>query len=569
MTDSSENPGNALVRDTVRKMVAAALERAMKAGELLRINADNTPPVVIERPQKPEHGDYASNIALRLAKPMRMKPMDIAETIAARVESEGPVASASAGAPGFVNVTLDHAWLASQVEAIRAAGDRFGRVTTGEGSSVQVEFVSVNPTGPLHIGHARGAVIGSGLAAILDAAGYDVHREYYVNDAGRQMDLFAGSLYARYMQHFGGDEQVPEDGYKADYVTELASEIADELGDQFKDLPRDEAIEKLRGLGLTRMLAMIRGDLDTLGVEMDVWFNESSLFDDGSYRRVKKMLSDKGLIVERDGAVWFESTALGEDKDNVIERTGGDPTYFASDIAYHWDKFVRRGFDRVIDVWGADHQGHVPRMKAVVAALDVDPDRLGFLLTQMVKIKRGDETVKVSKRAGELLTLKELVDEVGPDACRFFFLSRSPDSQMDFDMELAKEQSSDNPVYYVQYAHARISGILRLAQERGIDYSDGDGALLTHDAELALIRKILELPELVDHMAERLEPHHLPHYAGELATAFHWFYQQCRVVSSEPGDAGITAARLKLVDAARVGLARCLALMGMKAPERM
>jgi arginyl-tRNA synthetase len=565
----SEHSGNALTRDAVRELIVAALERALAEGDLPAIDGANPAAVTVERPQKPEHGDYASNIALRLAKPMRMKPMDIAGAIAARIEPEDPVASASAGLPGFVNIRLDTGWLASQVDPIRAAGEQFGRLDTGNGRSVQVEFVSVNPTGPLHIGHARGAVIGSGLAAILDAAGYDVHREYYVNDAGRQMDLFAGSLYARYMQHFGGDEQIPEDGYKGDYVTELAQEIAAEHGEGLARLPKDEAIEKLRGLGLTAMLAMIRGDLDTLGVEMDVWFYESSLFEDGSYRRVKKMLSDKGLIVERDGAVWFESTALGEDKDNVIERTGGDPTYFASDIAYHWDKFVRRGFDRVIDVWGADHQGHVPRMKAVVAALDVDPDRLGFLLTQMVKIKRGDETVKVSKRAGELLTLKELVDEVGPDACRFFFLSRSPDSQMDFDMELAKEQSSDNPVYYVQYAHARIAGILRLAGERDIDYSDGDSALLTHDAELALVRKILELPELVDHMAKRLEPHHLPHYAGELATAFHWFYQQCRVVSSEPGDEGITAARLKLVDAARIGLGRCLALMGMAAPERM
>jgi arginyl-tRNA synthetase len=260
---------------------------------------------------------------------------------------------------------------------------------------------------------------------------------------------------------------------------------------------------------------------------------------------------------------------LGEDKDNVVVRSTGEPTYFASDIAYHWDKFVRRGFDSVIDVWGADHQGHIPRMKAVVSALGIDPDRLGFMITQMVKLKRGESAVKMSKRSGDLITLKELVDEVGVDACRFFFLSRSPDSQMDFDMELAKEQSSENPVYYVQYGHARISGILQLAEERGIDYSQGDASLLVHEAELALIRKVLELPELVDHMAERREPHHLPHFASELATAFHWFYQQCRVVSSEPGDAEITAARLKLVDAARVALARCLALMGMKAPERM
>ena len=396
-----------------------------------------------------------------------------------------------------------------------------------------------------------------------------MQREYYVNDAGRQMDLFAESLYARYIESFGGGVPVPKDGYKGDYVIELAEEIAAEHGDRFASGPAKEAIAELRNIGLQKMLGVIRADLESLGVEMDVWFNESSLFDDGSYTLVKQMLRDRGLVVERDGAVWFASKVLGEDKDNVMERTGGDPTYFASDIAYHWDKFVRRGFDSVIDVWGADHQGHVPRMKAVVGALDINPDRLQFKLTQMVKIKRDDETVKVSKRAGELLTLKELVNEVGPDACRFFFLSRSPESQMDFDMELAKRESSDNPVYYVQYAHARIAGILRLASERGIDHSDADTSLLSHSAELALIRKILQLPELVDHMAERLEPHHLPHYAGELATDFHWFYQQCRVVSSEPGEADITASRLKLVDAARVALARCLALMGMAAPKRM
>jgi arginyl-tRNA synthetase len=569
MAHSPEDTGGQLVRDTVQQLITEALEAALSGGDLPPVDASDLPPVVVERPQKAEHGDYASNVALRLAKPMRKAPMAIAGAIAAHITRPGLIASASAGQPGFVNIALDHSWLTNQVDEIRAEGDTFGRVSTGKGKTVQVEFVSVNPTGPLHIGHARGAVIGSGVAAILDAAGYDVHREYYVNDAGRQMDLFARSLYARYMALFGGDQQVPEDGYKGEYVADLAQEIANEVGDQFAGLPEADAVAELRGQGLRRMLAIIRSDLDNLGVEMDVWFSESSLFEDGSYRRVKGMLKEKDLLVEREGALWFASTTLGEDKDNVIERTGGDPTYFASDIAYHWDKFVRRGFDSVIDVWGADHQGHIPRMKAVVSALGVDPDRLGFMITQMVKLKQGESAVKMSKRSGDLITLKELVDEVGVDACRFFFLSRSPDSQMDFDMELAKEQSSENPVYYVQYGHARISGILRLAEDRSIDYSQGDCSLLVHEAELALIRKILELPELVDHMAERREPHHLPHYAGELATAFHWFYQQCRVVSSEPGDAEITAARLKLVDAARVALARCLALMGMRAPERM
>ena len=566
MAQVPKQTADLLVRDRVAALVSAALESAQARGELPEVDP---PSVLVERPQKPEHGDYSSNIGLRLARPMRMSPLAIAEAIAARVSGPGLIASASAAPPGFVNITLDAEWLTGQVDEIRTSGDRYGSVDTGRGRRVQVEFVSVNPTGPLHIGHARGAVIGSGLASILDAAGYDVQREYYVNDAGRQMDLFASSLHARYMQGHGKNEPLPEDGYRGDYVTDLAGEITVEHGDRFAKLAPDEAVAELRRIGLEKMLAVIAADLESVRVDIDEWFTESSLFDDGTYELVKGMLAEKGLLVEREGALWFASTEVGEEKDNVIERSSGGPTYFASDIAYHWDKFARREFDTVIDVWGADHQGHVPRMKAVVGALGIDPDRLEFELTQMVKLKRGDEAVKVSKRSGELITLREFVGEVGADACRFFFLSRAPDSQMDFDMELARRESSENPVYYVQYAHARIAGILRLATERGIDYSNADCGLLTHEAELALIRKILELPELVDLMAARREPHHLPHYAGELATAFHWFYQQCRVVSSEPGEAEMTKARLKLVDAARVALARCLALMGVAAPERM
>ena len=558
-----------LVRDRIAGLIAAALEQAQADGELPGQPSADPAAVVVERPQKPEHGDYASNVALRMAKQLGVPPMAIASAIASRVREPGLVASASVARPGFVNLTLDPTWLTSQVDQIRAAGAAFGRVHTGGGRRVQVEFVSVNPTGPLHIGHARGAVIGSGLAAILEAAGYHVEREYYVNDAGSQMDLFARSIYSRYMQGLGRDLPVPADGYMGEYVDDLAGEIAAEQGDRLGDMAAEEAVAQMRQLGVEKMLKAIRDDLDSVRVSMDVWFSETSLYDDGSYEMVRGMLEDRGLLSRREGALWFTSTALGEDKDNVVERTSGEPTYFASDIAYHYDKFVRRGFDSVVDVWGADHQGHIPRMKAVVSALDIDPSRLGFMITQMVKLKRGNEAVKVSKRSGELITLREFVDEVGVDACRFFFLSRSPDSQMEFDIELAKRESSDNPVYYVQYAHARISGILRLAGERGIEYADGDVSLLGHESELALIRKILELPELVDLMAARLEPHHLPHYAGELATAFHWFYQQCRVVSSEPAAEETTKARLKLVEASRIALSRCLALMGVNAPERM
>ncbi|MDP2954351.1 MAG: arginine--tRNA ligase, partial [Chloroflexota bacterium] len=388
----------------------------------------------------------------------------------------------------------------------------------------------------------------------------------YVNDAGNQMDAFYRSLYARYRQALGQPAELPPNGYVGSYLLDLAREIAAEMGDSFLKLPEDEAVARLGQIGLDRMLAAIRADLEMVGVEFDLWFRERSLYREGQYDKAMALLRQGGYTAEKEGALWFASTALGEDKDNVLVRSTGIPTYFASDVAYHYNKFAERGFDRVINLWGADHQGHVPRMKAVVSALGIDPQRLEVIITQMVALRRGEEVVKVSKRSGELITLRELVEEVGPDACRFFFLSRSADSQMDFDLELAKKQSEDNPVYYVQYAHARIASILRLAQERGIDYSGGDVSLLVSDPEQALVRQMLLLPEIVELVARTLEPHHLPHYAQELATVFHQFYKQCRVVSD---DAALTAARLKLVAAAQATLARTLGLMGMTAPERM
>ena len=314
---------------------------------------------------------------------------------------------------------------------------------------------------------------------------------------------------------------------------------------------------------------MIGHDLDRIRVEFDVWFSEGSLHQSGEYDETIDLLRNNGYLADREGATWLNSTSMGEDKDNVLVRSTGEPTYFATDIAYHRNKFLVRGFDQVINIWGADRQGHVSRLKAAVGALGVDPDRLTIIISQMVTLKRGQDLVPMSKRAGEIVTLRDLVDEVGPDACRFFFLSRTPDSQMDFDLDLAKEESANNPVYYVQYAHARIAGIMRLAQERNLDYKLGDVSLLGDQAEIALIKKMLQLPELIDQMARKLEPHHLPHYATELATAFHWFYQQCRVISDEPDNKAITLSRLKLVDASRTVLARCLTIMGMSAPQRM
>ncbi len=551
----------------IKHWLASLVEKAaLEAQEKGLIPPVALPEILIEHPQNPEHGDYSSSLPLKLARSARMEPFAIAQAVAGLLSPTDELKRIQVAPPGFINFSLEESWLARQVESITEAGSAYGDVDVGHGQTVQLEFVSVNPTGPLHVGHGRGAILGSALAAVLAAAGYSVQKEYYINDAGTQIDVFKRSLYARYLQVAGRQAEVPPDGYVGSYLVDLARDIREHEGDRFLNMPEDEAITVLGGIGLQAMIEAIRADLEQIGVSFDVWFSERSLFTAGQYETALSLLRQGGYLAEKEGALWFVSTALGEDKDNVVVRSSGSPTYFATDIAYHYNKFVQRGFHRVINIWGADHQGHVSRMKAVVSALGINPERLQIIIAQMVTLKRGQEVVKVSKRSGELITLREVVEEVGADACRFFFLSRSADSQMDFDLELAKEQSAENPVYYVQYAHARIASILRLAAERAISWSQGDVSLLTTEPELTLIRHMIMLPELVETIAQNLEPHHLPHYALELATAFHSFYKQCRVVSD---DAALTAARLKLVEAAQIVLARTLGLMGMSAPEIM
>ena len=425
-----------------------------------------------------------------------------------------------------------------------------------------VEFVSVNPTGPVHVGHTRGAVMGSALANVLDAAGFDVTREYYVNDAGNQMDVFYRSVYARYLQSLGREAEFPANGYQGEYIGDLGREIGEAEGSRFLGMTSAEAVTEIGDVAREKMVANIRQDLEGIGVVFDNWYSERTLYENGDYEQAMDLLRGKNFLSERESAVWFNSSLLGDEKDNVVVRSSGEPTYFASDIAYHYNKFVARDFAQVIDIWGADHQGHVPRMKAAVEALGIDRDALTILISQLVTLKRGAETVRASKRTGDFVTLRELVEEVGTDACRYFFLARAPSTQMEFDLELAKRESTENPVYYIQYAHARIASILSLAAERELDWETGDVALLTDPNELNLIRTMIRLPELVEQMALNLEPHHLPHYAMELATAFHWFYENCRVVSGNPEDLPLSLARLKLVDAARVTLQRALHLMG-------
>lgn len=552
-----------MIKYKLSNLLLTAAEEAQKKGTLPQIAL---PEITLERPQNSTFGDYASNLALKLARSARMNPMMIAKEIVEAIPPADFVEKVDIATPGFINFSLNEAWLAKQVDEILRIGSLFGSINLGNNLRVQLEFVSANPTGPLHVGHGRGAILGSALGNVLKMAGFDVEREYYINDAGNQMDAFYRTLWARYNQALGRDVPLPTDGYVGAYMIDLAKEIQSEEGDRFLSEEPEKAVWELGQIGLKKILAVLRSDLSRLGVEFDVWFSERSLFENSQFEKAMSSLKEKGYTNEKEGATWFTSTALGEDKDNVLIRSNGSPTYFASDVAYHYNKFGERKFDRVIDIWGADHMGHVSRMKAVISALGFDPAKLDILISQMVTLKRGNEIIRLSKRTGEIITLDEVIDEVGADACRFFFLARSADSQMDFDLELAKEQSSENPVYYVQYAHARIASIVRLAEERGIDFSDGDVSLLTSEPELDLIRQMLRLPELVEIAAKNLEPHHLPHYAQELAGVFHVFYKQCRVVSE---DEQLSKARLKLVNAARIVLANTLAMMGMTAPEQM
>lgn len=549
-----------------QRLIELLVQAASKAQESGKLPSVAIPEITIEHPQNPDHGDYASSLPLKLARATGTSPLAIAEDLVGFMASAPEVETITVAPPGFINFTLKSDWLTKQVDAILKAGESYGELELGQGSRVQIEFVSVNPTGPLHVGHGRGAILGNTLAKVLAAAGYKVEKEYYVNDAGSQIDAFCRSLYARYQQSLKIDAEMPADGYLGGYIVDLAKEIIAEEGDKFLSIPPGKAIPQLGKIGLGKMIEQIKGDLERLGVSFDVWFSEQSLFAQGQYQKVMKLLREGGYIAERENATWFVSTALGEDKDNVVVRSDGSPTYFATDIAYHYNKFIERKFDKVINIWGADHQGHISRMKAVVSALGISPERLVVIISQMVTLSRGGELVKLSKRSGDIITLRELIDEVGADACRFFFVSRSADSQMDFDLELAKKQSADNPVYYVQYAHARIASIIRLAKDKKISYAGGDVSLLTAEPELTLIRSMLLLPEVVEVVTQTLEPHHLAYYAQELATVFHSFYMQCRVVSE---DEALTEARLKLVKAAKVVLARTLHLMGMTVPDKM
>ncbi len=543
-----------------------ALDSAIENGELPPTQVSDA---AIERPQNTHHGDFASSLPLKLAREMKMSPMAIGKILSKYIPQQGIIGESQLAPPGFVNLRLDSKWLLSQIHQIRDLKNSFGNLYVEEKKKIQIEYVSANPTGRLHIAHARGAVIGSALAKLLKAAGHTVEEEYYLNDAGNQIDKFNKSLLTRYKQIAGLEIDLPEDAYPGEDIIDVAKSVWDDEGDRYLRLDEDEAEESIGTKGIPKMIDGIKEDLESLRIKFDEWFSETSLYTQGEFETCMQLLNDKGFTTDRDGATWLESTKLGEDKDNVLIRTSGTPTYFASDIAYHYNKFDQRNFTEVIDVWGADHQGQIGRLRSALDALGIDSKKLKIIVVQMVRFKKGETSEKLSKRKGNVIPLIDLVNEIGADACRFLFLSRSNESQLEFDLDLAKKQSSENPVYYVQYGHARICSILRLAKERDIEFSDGDVSILGDPTELSLINKMLELPDVIETSVENLEAHHLPYYSMELATAFHTFYQNCRVVSSKKSDLPTTKARLLLVDAARLVLGRCLNLMSMTAPDEM
>ena len=561
-----------MIRHTLADLIRRAIQAAQNAGDL---PAFEILAIEIARPPKPEMGDYSSPLPLKLASVAKRAPLQIAQTIAKNFPAHTAIARVETAAPGFVNITLAPEWLAAQVNAINAAGARFGNVPLGSGR-VQVEFVSANPTGPLTIGSARNMAIGDTLARVLEAAGYTVEREYYINDAGSQVRHLGASIYAKYAQQLGRDEPFPEEGYKGAYVDDMARLIVERDGDKYLHMEKADAIRALKRVGVDMVVAWLKKSLARARVNMDVWFSEQSLRDTGLLDEILAKLDASGFTYEKDGALWFKATEFGLDKDAVLVRSAqvvSEPderaTYLASDLAYVWNKIVLRGFDRAIYVWGADHQGDVPRVYAGAKALGIDLQRAKIIIYQLVRLTRGGEKVRMSKRAGEFDTLDDLIDDVGADAVRFLLITSSADATMDFDLELAVKQSNENPVYYVQYMHARIAGILRNAAEQGIVRSDADVNLLQHPSELQLIKQMLKLKEVVELAATKLEPHHLPHYALELGKAFSAFYDSCPILPPKQTDVNVMQARLALAVAAKTVLARALDLMGVNAPDTM
>lgn len=569
------------IRESLESVLYQALKAAVEAGEL---PLNEIPQPSLERPREEGHGDWACTIAMRLAKAAHMNPRAIAQVIVDHLPANNLIESFEIAGPGFINLTLTNASFQAVVSEARQQGSDFGKSELSEPCKVNLEYVSANPTGPMHVGHGRWAALGDAIARVMRHAGYSVDEEFYINDQGNQMNVFGNSIVVRYQQLLGQDVEMPEACYGGAYIKDIAQAIIDADGDKWLDANEDERLVDFRERGYAMMLDSVKDTLSTFGNSFDTWFSERSLFvadenGETKQQRAFDVMNEKGLLFEAEGATFFRSTDYGDDKDRVLVKANGDLTYFMSDVAYHYDK-MQRGYDHLIDIWGADHHGYIQRCKAMMAAWGY-PDTLEVVLGQLVNLLRDGEPVRMSKRTGEMVTFQELIDEVGVDATRYLMLSKSADQAIDFDIEVAKKQDSSNPVYYVQYAHARICSILRKAGEaRGMNVEsagieeivaelgldDIDLSPLAHESELALMRKMADFSDLVAGAARDRAPFRLTHYAQELAGLFHSFYGNCHVLGEEES---VEKARLALVDSTRIVLALSLDLLGVSAPERM
>ncbi|CAI2718518.1 arginine--tRNA ligase [Nitrospina watsonii] len=554
------------MKDIVKHMVVQALNRVKEQGGL---SLEALPDVVVEEPKDEALGDFASTVAMQLAKSEKKNPREIAEKICTEIESEGGQAeSATVAGPGFINIKMTQDFFRQQLREAAGLGKDFGRCHVGEGKRVLVEFVSANPTGPLHVGHGRGAAVGHALSCILKMAGFDVSSEYYINDVGNQMNTLGRSTWLRYKELLGETVQFPEEGYQGDYIQGIAKEIIDRDGRSHLEKNEEDALNFFRLYATASILEGIKEDLKAFRVEYDHWFSEQILHEDQSVDQSLEWLRDKGYIYDKDDATWLKTSDFDDDADRVLIKNDGEKTYFCADIAYHKNK-IDRGFNMILDLWGADHHGYVPRMQSVLKMMGFDEDVFKVILVQFVALRRGGEKVSMSTRSGEFVTLADVVKEVGVDATRFFFLMRSSDSHLDFDLELAKKETPENPVYYIQYAHARICNLFRTAEEQGYraeDWANADLGPLTENAEFALIKKILSFPECIEKSALSQEVHRIPFYLNDLVSIFHNYYAHHRIVTDNPE---LTRARLFLIHTLRNVIASGLALMGVTAPEKM
>jgi arginyl-tRNA synthetase len=570
-----------IVHEVVSTALLSALNEARKRG---RLKTEHWPPLTLEAPKRQEWGELATTVAMALAPSEQKKPQEIAEIIAEHLTETGQLFErVEVVRPGFLNLTIKPAVWHEVLREIDERGSSYGQADVGCGRRVVVEYVSANPTGPLHVGHGRGAAVGQAIAHLLEAVGYDVTSEYYINDAGRQMKLLGASVYARYQELRGQPVEFPEDGYHGAYIGDVARRLKPMLDREVEGTDRSKLEERCRALAYREILGTIRDDLSSFGIEFQSWFSEESLLQSGTVEHVLDDLRSRGLLYEQEGALWFRSTAFGDEKDRVVKKQDGEYTYLASDIAYHRDK-LQRGYDLLVDVWGADHHGYIPRMEAVMQAYGHPKERLRVVLVQLVRLLRAGVEVKMSKRTGAFITLREVIDEVGADAAKFFFLMRDSRTHLDFDLELAKQRSADNPVYYVQYAHARIASVWRTAAMRGIEWArprEANLALLTAPDELGLIRKLAAYPDVLQTSALTFEPHRVTYYLQQLAALLHTFYNKHRVLppmggqGSDEADTAEeltperTAARLALLGAVQQVIRNGLTVLGISAPDHM